>query len=94
MSEDCLYLAIIRPSNVTLKNLPVLVSNTELIAHAFTVISRFPDDLQFSYLKVYFTQGGFSNGGIGYLPDFNQTGIVQRSAYIGHPIIGVEVNSR
>ncbi|KAH8645717.1 putative extracellular lipase [Xylariales sp. PMI_506] len=67
ITTDCLYLAIIRPSNVTLENLPILV---------------------------YFTQGGFSNGGIGYLPDFNQTGIVQRSAYIGHPIIGVEVNSR
>ena len=68
MSEDCLYLAVIRPSNVTVeKLLPVLV---------------------------YFTQGGFSNGGIGYLPDFNQTGIVQRSAFLGHPIIGVEVNSR
>lgn len=26
MSEDCLYMAIIRPSNVTQKNLPVLVS--------------------------------------------------------------------
>lgn len=67
MSEDCLYLAIISPSNVTAEKLPVLV---------------------------FFTQGGFSSGGIGWLPTFNQTWIVQRSADLGHPIIAVEVNSR
>ncbi|CAN8097667.1 unnamed protein product [Discula destructiva] len=67
MSEDCLYMGIIRPSNVTAQGLPVLV---------------------------FFTQGGFSNGGVGWLPAFNQTWIVQRSADLGHPIIGVEVNSR
>ncbi|EPE32761.1 alpha/beta-Hydrolase [Glarea lozoyensis ATCC 20868] len=67
MSEDCLYMGIIRPSNVTIENLPVLV---------------------------YLDQGGFANGGVGWLPDFNQTGIVQRSAFIGHPIIEVSVNSR
>lgn len=67
MSEDCLYMGIIRPSNVTAENLPVLV---------------------------FMTQGGFSGGGIGWLPTYNQTWIVQRSADLGHPIIGVEVNSR
>lgn len=67
MSEDCLYMGIIRPSNITAQNLPVLV---------------------------FLTQGGFSNGGVGWLPTFNQTWIVQRSADLGRPILGVEVNSR
>lgn len=43
---------------------------------------------------VFMTQGAFSNGGIGWLPTFNQTWIVQRPADLGHPVIGVEVNSR
>ncbi|OJJ50147.1 hypothetical protein ASPZODRAFT_110266 [Penicilliopsis zonata CBS 506.65] len=67
MSEDCLYMGIIRPSNVTAKNLPVMV---------------------------YLDQGGFDNGGVGFFPAFNQTWIVQRSADIGYPILGVSVNSR
>ncbi|KFY24894.1 hypothetical protein V491_01975 [Pseudogymnoascus sp. VKM F-3775] len=39
-------------------------------------------------------QGGFVTEGIGYYPSFNQSWLVQRSAALGYPIIGVNVNSR
>lgn len=48
----------------------------------------------FTLIQVYLDQGGFNNGGVGFFPDFNQTWIVQRSADLGFPIIGVSVNSR